>query len=781
VLFDIVPHGGSYVSRERHPNWICRDEDGKPIDWFGAGCDYAAAGYQRDIQDICEYNVRQLGLDGFRIDCAMGGPANWSTEAKRVSQSTLAGALGMNAAIRRGFELARPGDSPLLYPEEWSGNPAFSPHIDIEYGGPMYWMLDTLRKANVDAPRWGPQIQGWLSDEFWGTPPGSLRGRFITNHDMDRDNGPVSLGWGMARSRALMALCFGIDGAPFLYEEQEVGSGPFYAHLAAARRAIPELRRGAPDYDSASGDGLFCCVRHGELGDTLVLVNLTPNAGPREVTGASVVRLRPEQGQLLALDALSGEMLPDVAAGPARFNVDMPAFGARYIVFRRDAKSVDALRHQLGWDVPQAAPQAAGVALAPAADGYAVSAPLAADLRVTCTTAQGEKVSHATLADGKLGEVAEGALSARADGEDTLVTLTLTPARDLNSRGGTSVEVALTAADIARWFAVAGDCLWEDWQEDRHFNWSDGGGYGYGPGIMHQGRLLADRLYESGVWPLHSAQPWVALSGHDGGLLGARVEAVEGLPAGFPAPNLYYSDGSSPNLALREPGWRLALVDRYYPGHPARGPQVVGADAPPPTWRAGTPVTVTLRLRGARLAGGPATQPQRGQVLSALTGSPELTWDNPLANAQVTLPGSTETVSRGMASMTWGAFQTMKLGWRVPLERPGVRDIWVRIRNSEVAARGTDLCGRYQFTLDGEAVEAQWRALGTERVGDNGYIGWLSLPVPAEAGPSVELWMETTANWCAVDEKFILSADPAWAPDAVAKYQSETKDPGAQP
>jgi hypothetical protein len=257
---------------------------------------------------------------------------------------------------------------------------------------------------------------------------------------------------------------------------------------------------------------------------------------------------------------------------------------------------------------------------------------------VTCTTAEGEKVSHATLADGKLGDVARGGVTVQADGDDALVTLSLTPTHDLTSRGGTSVEVALTAAGVARWFAVAGDGLWEDWQEDRHFTWSDGGGYGYGPGIMHQGRLLADRLYESGVWPLHSTQPWVALGDHDGALLGVKVEAVSGLAAGFPTPNLYYSDGSSPNLAVRKPGWRVALVDRYYPGRPPQGPEIVGAKTTPPVWKAGVPVTLTLRLRGARLSGGPATQSQGPSVLAALTGAPDLTWDNPLGNARSPSP-----------------------------------------------------------------------------------------------------------------------------------------------
>lgn len=774
VLFDLVPHGGSYVDRARHPNWICRDPEGKPIEWFGAGCDFSAAGYQRDMRDIAQHTVAQFGIDGFRVDCAGGGPANWSAEAKRVSQSTLAGAVGMNAAMRQGFELARPGDSPYIFPEEWAGHQAFSPVVDVEYGGPMYWMVEALRKSHVNPAQWGPRIQQWLSDEFYASPPGSLRARFITNHDMDRDNGPVNLAWGLACGRAMMAVCFGAQGVPFIYQEQEVGSGPYYSRLAALRRALPELRRGEPDYDSATSPDLFCCLRSLDDQATLVLVNLTPQAGPREVS----LTHAPLRGSFLALDAFSGEDLPAIAQSPTSFSVDMPAFGARFIALRSDAAGLTAVRRDLGPQSPSEAPAAAELTTSAEPAGLSVTAPLPASLTVTSTLAEGDRLTHATLSDGRLGDLAAAKLTSRTDGHDTLFELTLTPSRELTSRAGASLEVALTSPAIARWFAIAADGLWEDWQQDRHFNWSEGGGYGYGPGITHQGRMLTDRLYESGIWPLHSTHPWVALSGPGSSLLALTVESVTGLPAGFPQPNIYYSDGSSAALAVREPGWRVALVDRWYPGRPEHGPRVVGAAPPPTVWRAGLPVTLTLRLRAETLpATGDATS-GAAPLLRAITGSPDLAWDDLSRNEQFALPGSDESVSRGMASMTWGAFQTMRLGWRVPLNHPGIQRLWVRARNSEVAASGRDLCDKYRFTLNGQPVEPTWEALGTERVGDNGYIGWLSLPVPADAGPSIDLWLQTTADWCAVDEAFILSTDPSWAPEAVARYRTENAAPG---
>jgi hypothetical protein len=773
VLFDIVPHGGSYVDRERHPNWICRDEDGKPINWFGAGCDFSAAGYQRDIQDIAEYVVRTYDIDGFRIDCAAGGPPNWSTEAKRVSSSTLGGALGLTAAIRRGFTLAKPGVSPLFYPEEWGSQPPFAPITDIDYGGPLYWFMEALRKGGRDPEKWGTDLQQWLSDEHWGQPPGVVHGRYITNHDMDCANGPASLAWGMARSRALMAMCFGIDGAPFVYQEQEVGAGPQYALLAAARRAIPELRRGAVDYDRVHAEDLLACLRSGDDGATLVLVNFTPRPGARHVQVDAAALGALGKG-VIAVDALTGEKLPEVGVSPTSFTVQMPGFAARYIVLRQTDAKLASIGVSL--DVYRSPREAAAqpVVSQPSSEGASLrlTQPMNVEVRLTGTVAAKDDVKHvAPAADGALGDIADVALTTSAAGGDVLLRWKVTPKRDLRHGSGVSVEMALTSDDIARWFAVGGDCLWEDWQWQRHFNWAEGNGYGYGPGIMHQGKQLSDRLYESGVHPLHSSQPWFALATAQGGVLTARIDAIEGLPAGFTGPNVYYGDGSNAKSAVSKPGWRIALVDRYYPGRPQSGPQVVGLAGNGAVWPAGQAATVTVRLHGAQIAHAGATASWEPAALQVVTGKSALSWDNPLGGEQRVLPGSDEA-SRGMADLVWGAFKKMKLGWSVPVVKPGTYDLWIRARNSENAANATDLCDKYQVSIDGATVQPKWRGLGSEKIGDNGYIGWMQLRGVKLDKPAFDLWVGTTANWCAIDDRFILSADPAWAPEAVQKAEA---------
>jgi hypothetical protein len=59
--------------------------------------------------------------------------------------------------------------------------------------------------------------------------------------------------------------------------------------------------------------------------------------------------------------------------------------------------------------------------------------------------------------------------------------------------------------------------------------------------------------------------------------------------------------------------------------------------------------------------------------------------------------------------------------------------------------------------------------LGAERIGDNGYVGWVRLHGISVGQPGFELTVETTAHWCALDDRFTLSADPDWVPEAVGK------------
>lgn len=276
VLLDLIPHGPRPESElsKQHPDWVCRDERGRFIYWWGCfAFDYAHEGWRRYMAEVAAHFARDFGVDGWRVDVAPGGPPNWAVTQqppprRRPSQSGLWGGLQILDESRAAVKAAR-GDA-IFYPE--ASGPPFVAHSDIVYEFPLAYLLRRL--PQMDTGQFVAKLRRWLQHQRYTFPRGGTRRlvRYLENHDMPN----AQQVFGIAPARALFALIASLEGVPFLFEDEDLGATPFIERVMRLRSALRELIEGDADYLDVvvDADAVFAVHRH-SLHHTMVLVNLS--------------------------------------------------------------------------------------------------------------------------------------------------------------------------------------------------------------------------------------------------------------------------------------------------------------------------------------------------------------------------------------------------------------------------------------------------------------------------------------------------------------------------
>lgn len=328
VLLDLIPHGPrpeSELGKEQRAkfdagqdSWICADEQGRPIHWWGCyAFDYAHPGWINYMAKVAEHFAREFGIDGWRVDVAHGGPPNWRWasvgaadkppetrlekdkigQRLRPSQSGLWGALQILREARNAVKKVR-GEA-VFYPEA-SGAP-YVVKSDFDYGFPFQFVA--MRLMNMTPEEFVPKLRRWLQHQRFSFPKGGSKRivRWLANHDFPNAQSRLGIGY----SKAMFAVCAVSEGVPFIYEDQDVGLTDFIARLMQLRSALTELRDGDADYLSVqvSDDAIFAVHRFFGNHSTVALVNLSGETKTVEV------RLPTTMAQWLQVgDAWSGKV-----------------------------------------------------------------------------------------------------------------------------------------------------------------------------------------------------------------------------------------------------------------------------------------------------------------------------------------------------------------------------------------------------------------------------------------------------------------------------------------
>ena len=290
VLFDYVPHGPAPelpLARD-NPDWCAKRRDGSLQDeWNCVSFDYNHPGYLRYTSDLVLDHVKRFGIDGARIDCAMGGLSNWEPYGdNRPSASSVQAGVNISEATRRGF--LEGGKTPLSMPENFNPVPPYFHCTDVFYGMTFYQVLAYLDKLFHDDPaKYVREIATWLEREKQTLPEELVKLRFLGNHDtvswVWQKNRATEI-YGLDGAKALWAFISLIDGMPMLYQGDEdsvlygkpgIDLRDYFKNLFADRKKwisddnkIEYLHTGTP----------IAAFYRGANKDCLVLVNFSKEA-----------------------------------------------------------------------------------------------------------------------------------------------------------------------------------------------------------------------------------------------------------------------------------------------------------------------------------------------------------------------------------------------------------------------------------------------------------------------------------------------------------------------
>lgn len=220
VLIDFIPNHLAaahryYVDaadrRQRSPyfNWFERDPDGEVTNYFDwahlKNLEYDNPEVQRYMIEAFSYWVRELNVDGFRVDVSWGvrerAPEfwpRWRAELKRIDPDLL---LIAEASALDGYYFQHGFDAAYDWTErlgEWAWNDAFASKPPD---------LNKLRAALVKSTRGLPEpglVLRFLNNNDTGE-------RFIARHGADR-------------TRVAATMLLTLPGLPLIYNGDEVGA-----------------------------------------------------------------------------------------------------------------------------------------------------------------------------------------------------------------------------------------------------------------------------------------------------------------------------------------------------------------------------------------------------------------------------------------------------------------------------------------------------------------------------------------------------------------------------
>jgi cyclomaltodextrinase / maltogenic alpha-amylase / neopullulanase len=310
-----------------------RDEAGEVTTYFNwenlKNLNYDNPEVQRYVIEAFAHWVRDLGIDGFRVDVSWGvrerAPEfwpRWRAELKRIDPDLL---LLAEASARDPYYVTQGFDAAY----DWTDGL-----------GKWAWF-----HAFEDRARTAAHLRAALTNDGAGRPPDTLIFRFMNNNDT---GARFITRYGIGRTRVAAAMLLTLPGIPGIYTGDEVGAAfepyaegppitwedphglrPYYTRLISLRRAEPALRtRDLQLVETSHGETVLAYLRPGASPDESLLVLLNYGETPVRAALTRTDEVPAMLGSGQVIDLLSGETLTVSPDAPI---LSLPAFGARVL------------------------------------------------------------------------------------------------------------------------------------------------------------------------------------------------------------------------------------------------------------------------------------------------------------------------------------------------------------------------------------------------------------------------------------------------------------------
>ncbi len=205
LIIDLAANHTSRDSKllQEHPEWFAKDSSGSIVspnaDWTDvADLDYSSPALQKYMIDMMVWWVRDVGIDGFRCDVAELVPtAFWEKARERLDRI-----------------------KPIMLLSEGSVPEHHLKAFDCTYSWNLYDVLPGILDGSVPVTI----IDDLLKRESLRFPIGSLRLRFLSNHDKNAWDKPAILKYGLDGLKFCMVLTNTIPGIPLLYNGDDAGN-----------------------------------------------------------------------------------------------------------------------------------------------------------------------------------------------------------------------------------------------------------------------------------------------------------------------------------------------------------------------------------------------------------------------------------------------------------------------------------------------------------------------------------------------------------------------------
>lgn len=329
--------------RDAHPDWFVQTDAGGPAATYTWAFDHANEGWREYITGVFEHYLRELNVDGFRVDALTWNLfPNWAPGLPYRASASLFGSRELSERLRPALQAIRP--DVVLYTETTIA--AFLRAYDFIYDYDIQWIYSALVHpisprgfaytfAHVSERIVGADLAPWLAERRLVLPDGVRTIHHVDSHD-SHEWGRLGQyrreAFGDEVARAFFALSCFLEGGVMVFAGAEDGSEDFYRRLLRLKADLPALRQGDERFDGVEADdrNVFVSIRRSSGQIVVPVVNFSRDA--RRVC-VSIAGLGVSHAPHRAFDHIEGVGLAAEAApdGVWTLTLDLQPFQAALV------------------------------------------------------------------------------------------------------------------------------------------------------------------------------------------------------------------------------------------------------------------------------------------------------------------------------------------------------------------------------------------------------------------------------------------------------------------